>query len=129
MNLTWLMCLWIIQGAITAYIAHKKGRNPYLWFPIGCFFGVFGIMAIIFVKPVVRKQAETPQQAPVRRLPHFLWYYLDDQSKQHGPMSSNALETEVQQGKLSPSTYVWREGMAEWQKLDQVCRELGVPSL
>ena len=127
MNLTWLMSLWVLQGAIAAYIAHKKGRNPYLWFPIGCFFGIFGILGVIFIKPaLVKNQPQALTKPAARRLPHFLWYYLDEQSKQHGPMSSNALEEELNQGKLSLSSYVWREGMAEWQKLDQVCKEFGV---
>lgn len=122
------MCLWIVQGLITAYIAHKKGRNPYLWFPIGCFFGIFGIFAVFFMKPV-KKAEPAKERKPIAtafRLPHFLWYYLDEKSAQHGPMSSNALESALREGKLSLASYVWREGMAEWKCLSHVCEELGV---
>lgn len=120
------MCLWLIQGGISAHIARRKGRNPYLWFAIGCFFGLFGILAIIFMKPVSRVRAFIPQpQAP--RLPHYLWYYLDESSKQQGPISSTALESALREGKIALSTYVWREEMDQWERFDKVCQDLGVP--
>ncbi len=128
MDIAWLLCLWVIQGAIASYLAKRKGRNPYIWFGIGCFFGIFGILAIIIMKPVLRPQIPAAPQMRVSCLPHFLWYYLDDKSVQHGPMSSSALESALREGKVVSSTYVWREEMREWERFDKVCKDLGVPS-
>ncbi len=125
MNFTWLMCLWLLQGGISAHIARKKGRNPYLWFSIGCFFGLFGILAIIFMKPVSRVRVLIPQfQTP--KLPHFMWYYLDETSNQYGPISSTALESALREGKINFSTYVWREEMSQWECFEKACKDLGI---
>lgn len=127
MHLTWLMCLWLIQGAISARLARRKGRNPYLWFTLGCFFGLLGILAIVFMKPVSRMRMLMPQAPITPRLPHFIWYYLDEASKQQGPLSSSALESAFREGKIQSTTYVWREEMPEWERFEKACQDLGIP--
>lgn len=125
MSFSWLLCLWVIQGAIASYIAQKKGRNPYLWFGIGCFFGLLGILAIFFIKPV--KKTLVTNLTPVRpSLPHRMWYYLDGQSQQFGPMSTNALQSAFREGKVSSASYVWHEGMQQWESFEKVCQDSGV---
>lgn len=42
------------------------------------------------------------------------WYYLV-QGQRQGPVEEIALESLVRQGVVRDDTYVWREGMAEWQ--------------
>ena len=41
-------------GIISAYFAHRQGRNPYRWFFIGLFFGMLGCFALLFV-PKMKK--------------------------------------------------------------------------
>lgn len=128
MEFSWLVCLWVIQGAIASYLAQKKGRNPYLWFAIGCFFGIFGIMAAFFIK-TLKKQPAIPVPAPVKpSLPQRMWYYLDSNSQQFGPMSTNALESALREGKISLASYVWHEGQQQWELFGKVCQDHGVPT-
>jgi len=32
---------WLLMGVLTAHFAHKRGRDPFLWFFIGVILGVF----------------------------------------------------------------------------------------
>jgi hypothetical protein len=41
------------------------------------------------------------------------WYYASD--GQQGPVDQSALDNLIQQGVVTPSTLVWREGMTTWQ--------------
>jgi GYF domain 2 len=125
-----LFCLWVIQGAIASYYAKRKGRNPYLWFAIGCFFGIFGIIAVFFLKAPSKKtlpSAEEPPLAPsLKSLPRRSWYYLDENTQQIGPITTTALEEAWEEGKILLTTYVWHEGMEDWKHWQAVCQESGV---
>lgn len=47
------------------------------------------------------------------------WNYLEGQ-EQKGPVTDADLEALVRSGKINNDTYVWREGMADWQTYGQV---------
>jgi hypothetical protein len=131
MDIPILICLWIIQGSIAAYYAKRKGRNPYLWFAIGCFFGIFGIFAVFFLKSPPKKapvpsKTVTSESLARKSLPYRLWYYLDENEQQIGPISTSALEDAWEQKKISLATYVWHEGMENWKRWEEICRENGV---
>ena len=51
--------------------------------------------------------------------PDPIWYALR-QGEQLGPMPREELAARVAAGELGPRTYVWREGMADWQRLQTV---------
>lgn len=114
----------VVIGAVSAYLGHKRGRNPYLWFAIGFFFGIFGIFTIIFATS--RKQPEPEEkrepvftiQGPINKF----WYYLDASHKQQGPMSHNALTAAWRSGEIDSSTYVWHEEMPEWKPLKETLK-------
>jgi hypothetical protein len=127
MDLPILICFWLLQGSIAAYYAKRKGRNPYFWFAIGCVFGVLGIFAIFFIKnPQKAPQAAKPEEPVRKTLPLRSWYYLDESTQQVGPISTSALESAFREGKISPSTYVWHEGMENWKLWQDVCQEHGI---
>jgi len=42
-----------------------------------------------------------------------MWYYNDGKA-QHGPISGDLLVALIQSRQITPLTFVWREGMAEW---------------
>lgn len=44
------------------------------------------------------------------------WYYVED-NQQRGPISEAELGTLIETGKVTPTTLVWREGLANWQPL------------
>ena len=47
-----------------------------------------------------------------------MWYYLQG-NEQQGPVSDGDLNQLVQQGAITESTLVWRQGMDQWQPLGQ----------
>lgn len=113
------ICAAVI-GLVSAYFAHRMGRNPYIWFFIGFLFGIFGIFAIFFAS----KKKEVPQEKPA---PVFaisgpkdkFWYYLDPANQQQGPMSHDALTNTWKQGKIDLATFVWHEELKEWTPLKE----------
>lgn len=130
MDLPILICLWLLQGSIAAYCAKRKGRNPYLWFAIGCFFGILGIFAIFFLKKQAQTSSPSTQNSPTipnrKSLPYRSWYYLDEANQQFGPIPTAILENAWEEGRILPSTYVWHEGMENWKTWQEVCQESGI---
>jgi hypothetical protein len=47
------------------------------------------------------------------------WYYGDN-GQQNGPLEDDGIRQAISDGKLTPYTLVWREGMAGWMPLLQV---------
>ncbi|MDE3045192.1 MAG: DUF4339 domain-containing protein [Verrucomicrobiota bacterium] len=117
-------------GLLSAYIAHRRGRNPLGWFAIGFFFGLLGILAIFFAPPSRKeKEKEMPSQ-PIKPVPkpylfgpiNKFWYYLDPSHQQVGPMSYEAVSNAWKEGKISPKTFVWNEDLEEWKPLQDLIR-------
>ena len=110
-------------GSFSAYLAHKRGKNPYLWFLIGFLFGIFGIFAIFFASGKKKKRTRAPvQPKPVPTIQgptDKFWYYLDPSHQQLGPMSRDALSAAWKEGKIGPATYVWHEEMPNWKPLKE----------
>lgn len=112
-----------IIGMISAYLAYKRGKNPYLWFFIGFLFGIFGIFAIFFISP--KKAPEPAPKQPVFRIDgpaDKLWFYLDSSHSQQGPMSRDALNSAWKSGKINLSTYVWHEELPDWKPLKETLK-------
>ncbi len=85
----------VFWGWVNSYFAQKRGRNPYLWFFLGVFFGPFPLIAL-FLMPSFESQEKTEEKPKIieteaiRVSPHspfdqYDWYYLDEARKQHGP--------------------------------------------
>ena len=47
------------------------------------------------------------------------WYYTDGE-QQLGPFSEEEFQQLVNEGRVTPGTLVWREGMARWERYQQV---------
>ena len=120
------------MGSITAYLAKKRGKNPYIWFGIGMFLGVLG-MLILFFMPNKKKSVQAPTE-PIKddeitidvtpevkpsELEKF-WYYLTKGNEQHGPMSFDALKRAFKEGLVSDATYVWNEEMDAWKRFGEL---------
>ncbi len=106
------------MGSLAAYVAIKKKYNPYLWFFIGFFFGIWGIFPIFFLnfkrkaKPISRPPLLFPR-GPIDKF----WYYLDASHNQVGPLSHQAISKALGEGIISDNTYVWNEEMTDWKLL------------
>src|SRR5689334_20011570 len=48
------------------------------------------------------------------------WYYVDAAGQQAGPVDDAGLDALAASGKITPETFVWQEGMANWQAYREV---------
>ncbi len=111
----------LIMGSISAYLAYRREKNPYLWFALGVLFGIFGIFAMFFGADK-KKSMEEPKPEPVLKIigpSDKFWYYLDPTHQQKGPMSRDALTGAWKEGKIDLATYVWHEEMTDWKPLKE----------
>jgi len=119
----WTFVAAFATGAIGAYLAYRRGRNPYLWFGLGFLFGIFGLFAVCFLpfrKKSLQKAVLATSQAPeptIQGPSDKFWYYLNPEHQQIGPMSLDALTTAWRQEKISLNTFVWNEELPEWKLL------------
>lgn len=132
--------LLFLIACFTAYYAHQQGRNPILWFIIGILLGIFGLLILIFFPaksesknngtPTMTVSKPDPSQPHGENLLHQeelktlqndkLWYYLDLNHQQMGPVSIIALRELWKRGQLELTSYVWSEGMEKWQLVDEL---------
>lgn len=130
-----LFCLisWTLIGYLCSRIAQNRGRNPTIWFALGAILGLIAVIVLYILPPKVAtapavilpgKQDNTPSYTPseevATRPPEALWYYLDKENNQYGPMSFNALKSAWNCDEIKPSTYVWNENMKEWKTLESL---------
>lgn len=124
-----ILCVLLAIGCYR--LALIRGRNPRLWFILGLLFGIFALIALSLLPPARRKKVvmqpnlPTPPkkdvlQAKEERHHGKLWYYLDHDNNQFGPMSLQALSKAWEEGKLSLKTYVWHEDLSNWEPIEQV---------
>ncbi len=115
-------------GLISAYMATKRNRNPYIWFGVGFFFGMLGAIALFFAPKVVKPE-EKVALSPVKREPQpylfgpiaKFWYYVEG-GNQVGPMSYEAISKEWKMGKLPKETLVWHEDLVEWKQIEELVK-------
>jgi len=115
-----LIC-WTLIGLATAYLAKKRGRNPYAWFFIGYFLALLGLF-LVLILPKVKEKKEPSKTPPV--ITDTLWYYLDKDHKQHGPVSQIWLDKEIAERRLDENTYVWNENLKDWEKVKDLKKDL-----
>lgn len=142
-NLLLSFVILLLIASFTAYYATRQGRNPVLWFIIGIAIGIFAPLILLFFPPVKNEQsdgdiptmtisnpdpslqnlAKTPStQIELKRQEeeNKLWYYLDQNHQQIGPVSMIALRELWNRGQLELNSYVWTDGMEQWQKVDDL---------
>lgn len=132
-NLFLSFFLLLIISGLTAYYADKKGRNPFIWFVIGILISVLAPI-ILFFLPSLKDQKEESKQTKPTVLPpptpistpimnadeDKLWYYLDKDHNQYGPVSLIALKELWDRGQLELNSYVWTESMEKWDRVDNL---------
>lgn len=126
------MIFGLIFGIICSYVAVKRGRNQIRWFVGGCLFGLLALLFLYLLPPAFkRKQGEKKapsyplfpseeEKAPLHPFQKKLWYYLDQESKQYGPMSFDALKKGWKEGKVQEKTYLWNEDLENWKLLEEM---------
>lgn len=135
-----LIFLFIV-AMFTANYAEQKGRSPIIWFGLSLLIGLFAPLALwllpslreekpagekprfsstqstISPPPIEIASINTPSPTPIEEK---LWYYLDQHHQQYGPVSLVALRELWNTGRLELTSYVWAEGMPNWDRVDNL---------
>lgn len=118
-----LILFWVFFGFLCSYLARKKGRNPQLWFWLGLFLGLVGVAAIALLpKREAKPHYEIPEHTPVQiePSPAQQWYYLSRERATKGPYSLRELREYFKEREITPTTFLWCEGMGQWAKLSEL---------
>lgn len=131
-NFLLLLGLSICMGFLSAYFARDYRNRPFqMWFIFGFLFGLasFIVLLILPKKKEEEKQVKAPKSlkkaeptftvdlTPKLPMKDQLWYYLDENNDQVGPMSFLALSDLLNSGAIKPGSFVWNALMKEWQPL------------
>lgn len=118
-------CGAVFFGHIHKKIALYKGRSPNRWFWFGFLFGVLGLPFIIFApKRLEKKVAVTV--LPEHPLAQKMWYYLDKDRREVGPMSFNAFMEARDNELFNDESHVWCEEFENWKLLRELPNELRI---
>ncbi|MBA2369995.1 MAG: DUF4339 domain-containing protein [Candidatus Protochlamydia sp.] len=129
----------LIIATLTAYYADRKGRSFTIWFILGVLLGVFAPLILFFLSsnngvnennnlPAMTVSKPDPSLQPTSSPPPLelketedkLWYYMDKDHQQMGPVSVVALRDLWNRGLLEHTSYVWTQGMSDWLKVEQL---------
>lgn len=131
------LIIWAICGSICAHFAKKQGRSPRKWFFLGMLLGLLGLLLLFVLRyyeiwRLKRKGGKQKEESSLKTAstsaknlstntaPHILWYYLDSQQQQQGPMSFNALERAWKEDRVFTSSWVWNEEFSDWKRFNEV---------
>ncbi|MDX8431289.1 MAG: DUF4339 domain-containing protein [Candidatus Algichlamydia australiensis] len=117
-------CGALFFGHMHKKIALYKGRNPNRWFWFGFFFGILGLPFIICAPKRGKKEVAPITKLPEHPLCQKMWYYLDKDRLQVGPMSFNAFVEAKAKGLFRDDSHVWCEGFENWKLLKELPDEL-----
>ena len=117
---------WLTMGYLTSRLALKKGRDGGVWFFLGVVFGLLALLILAFLPPkrvlavasAPSMPAASPQLQEETPPSTTLWYYLNKERQQQGPMSLYALQEAWADDLMTDQTYVWNETMENWEKLE-----------
>lgn len=136
--------LWILTGVATGYLAYRRGRDPYIWFALGIFFGILAILVLVLLPTtkveeeiavdrrneeiVEGRERQLKEREKLENAPNLQpqsveakeWFYLDKTRQQQGPLSFYSLNVLWENGEINGQSYVWTEGMAEWKRIQEV---------
>jgi glycerol uptake facilitator-like aquaporin len=112
----------VIIGSFCAYTAQQKGRDYLTWFFIGIIFGLFGLIAILIMPPVHKEKGAEPADSgkPPPQFKDKLWFYLDIDRNQIGPISFGDLIAAWTGKSINRESYIWSEGMDNWMKVQDL---------
>lgn len=125
------IALLLFFAFISAYLAKQRGRDPIGWFMIGILLGIFSPLLLLLLKPLNKEGLEEneideniklapPLEETPKQYSNKEWFYLDKANKQQGPIYFNTFKSLWLEEKISPSTYVWSEGMQNWMRIREL---------
>lgn len=124
--------LLLLLGGITAFFAEKRGRSPNIWFFLGMFLGLLGLIILFLLpsysaeesKEELKKDPEKTgtqvSEPPPPLVEEKLWFYVDQNRQQCGPVAFSFINELINKNELNSTTYVWTEGMDSWKKINEL---------
>ncbi len=79
------------------------------------------VMANEMTKTMNKKQTPTPPPIPTELAKEI---FIVKAGKAVGPMSIEEIQTKIKNGEIQESTYVWYEGLSNWQRAKDALKEL-----
>lgn len=132
-NLDLLLLISVLCGLCTAYLGFRYKKDPLLWFFIGGFFGLPGVVLSAAYLLLFEKKREvafaTGSQSTMQAAPletsfevktDIAWYYLTPDEETIGPLSFERMQTLYNEKKLSEFTLVWNESFEDWQTIASI---------
>jgi len=110
--------IWVLMGLFASRLARQKGRDPSLWFCLGMCFGLMAIIVLYFLEEV--KPKEVVVEKPVVEDVPGVWYTLDQKHEPLGPFSFGDIRSQLSDGILKESSYLWKEDWSEWKLVSEV---------
>lgn len=128
--------LWLLVSTATAYFANQRGRDPLVWFMIGMLLGFLGLLLLFLLPPVQEGEAGVQEiensflEPKTDSIPaassyshEYLikeWFYYDSEKNRQGPVRFEDLHDLWKAGVINDSTFVWSDGMVNWQKIEEI---------
>lgn len=140
MELFLFSIIWLILGAGTAFLAIQKGRDPVFWSIGIMMLSLFGLpFAIIglgglYLLPTVEEDEDSPDKhefdevllpsetknSSFEDFSSKQWFFYDSAKQMQGPLSFPQLQTSWKEASVNDQTYVWCEGMENWQTIGEL---------
>lgn len=95
--------------------ATDNGINAFRQQPMGGGMNNMGQMGGAPQMPGQKGMGGTPQMPGMGAAVPQVQYYIGINGQQYGPCDWNKLQQLVQQGQLTQQSYVWKNGMAQWE--------------
>ena len=123
--------LLLFFGLFTSFIARQRGRDPVGWFMLGMLLGIFAPLLLMILPPKVAEESLTnTEENEDEKLAHFEyhskecflknWFIVDKTAQMVGPLSLEKLKYFWEEGMVHSHSYIWTEGMMNWQKVQEI---------
>jgi len=77
-----IVTIWILCGAVSAFVASHKGRSGCGWFLLGALLGPFGlILALVIPSNAARIEREAIQSGSYQTCPYFAAWVPTESAK------------------------------------------------
>jgi hypothetical protein len=124
------LLLIVVMASCGAFLAKKRKLNPFFWFAICFCLGISALVFLLFLPKIQKilrrkKKEQAPPTPPIEDLSHSfalntLWYYLDEEETQKGPVSLCRLQEIRKAGEIKNQTYIWTEEFLQWKKWEEI---------
>lgn len=121
------LCFTLLVAFYCSRVAEQRGRRPHVWFWIGVFFGLPGLITLFLLPKAVAEEPKSEQEIvvaaaePLEPDPRTQsWFFVDSARAQQGPVTFRRLFTAWRDQLISADSLVWTEGMPEWQPIGQL---------